>query len=145
MEQQRPTKEPNRRRQDNPSHANHVKSGENDFRIKATALDSIDGLLDALAKEMDSDFMEIGKSVSELFRAVCAAAAKLPSMKLSTDLITITRDDDGLMVRFLDKTLNAEYANKERRVSHTHHEEGYDPFDDFDSDDEEEGLLYDGD
>ena len=41
-----------------------------------------DRILDEVAKEMDRGYMEAGKTLAELFRAVATAAAKLPDLEL---------------------------------------------------------------
>ena len=143
--QRRPAIEQNRQGQHNPSHADHVKASNNESRMKAVALDSIDGLLDALTEEMDIDFMEIGKGVSDLFLAVCVAAAKLPFMELKTDLITIIRNEDGLEVQFKSKKVDSDGDRKDHGILRAGHDEEYNPFYGYDTDEDEEGLLYDGD
>ena len=143
--QRKPVKELNKQGQHNPSHADHVKASGNSYRMKAVALDSIDGLLDALTEEMDVDFMEIGKGVAELFRAVCVATAKLPFMELKTNLITIIRNEDGLEVQFKSSLLDSDGGRKDHGILRADHDEEYDPFYGYDTDDDEEGLLYDGD
>ena len=54
-----------------------------------------DRILDEMAKEMDRGYMEAGKTLAELFRAVATAAAKLPALELRTEMMTVKNGDDG--------------------------------------------------
>jgi len=53
-----------------------------------------------MAKEMDRGYMEAGKTLAELFRAVATAAAKLPDLELRTEMMTVKNDEDGLSIVF---------------------------------------------
>jgi hypothetical protein len=59
-----------------------------------------DRILDEMAKEMDRGYMEAGKTLAELFRAVATAAAKLPDLELRTEMMTVKNSDDGLSIVF---------------------------------------------
>ena len=103
---------------------------------KDPAMESINEILNDLEKKMDADFMETGKDLAVLFRAVCTAAAKLPDMELHTELMSVTNNDEGLTVVF-----SRENAEKGNRIRNDYKEF----FKGFEDDDEEEGMLYDGD
>ena len=91
--------------------------------------DVFDSLLDEMAKEMDRGFMDAGKTLAELFRAVATAAAKLPNLELHTDMITVCNDDSNLTVIF---------TPDEKKLPDLEDDE-------VDEEDEEEGQLYDAD
>ena len=97
------------------------------------ALEAIDDLLVEMAKMMDKEFMETGKDLAELYRAVCTAATKLPEMELNTDLMTVVNNENGLAVFF--NRVNAEHGDGAVK-----HPDGDDH--DYD-DDDEEGMIYD--
>ena len=102
-------------------------------------LEKLDKVLDELEQDMDKGFMETGRNLAELYRAVCTAALVLPKLDLSTDLMQVTNNEDGLTVFFDRSKVDRKHSRFE--------DCGYDDFEDedYDDDDEEEGLIYDGD
>lgn len=88
-----------------------------------------DSLLDEMAKEMDRGFMDAGKTLAELFRAVATAAAKLPNLELHTDMITVYSEDNDLTVIF---------SSDKKKLSDLEDDEA-------DEEEEEEDRIYDAD
>ena len=88
-----------------------------------------DSLLDEMAKEMDRGFMDAGKTLAELFRAVATAAAKLPNLELHTDMITVYSED---------KDLTGIFSSDEKKLTDLEDDEA-------DEEEEEEGRIYDAD
>lgn len=100
-------------------------------------LEYMDNILANLEEDMDKSFMETGRSLAELYRAVCTAALVLPDMELTTDLMKVSNSEDGLTVVFDRRSL---------KHSNNHFDDpGYDEYEDDIDDDDEEGMLYDGD
>ena len=150
-----------------------VKEGntvEENAMNKDYTMDEIDRALERMAKEMDEDFMRIGKELAELYRTICVAAASLPNMCLRGELMEVHNSDDGLMVVFHRDAAKAGHQNKDEDGADCHggcggygdhdgccgEHDDYDGHygcdDDYDADedfyddyDEEEDLLYDGD
>ena len=135
---------------------------------KEYTMDEIDLALERMAKEMDEDFMRIGKELAELYRTICVAAASLPNMCLRGELMEVHNSDDGLMVVFHRDAAKAGRQNKDEDEADCHGDccgygdygcDDHDDYDghygcddDYDADedfyddyDEEEDLLYDGD
>ena len=123
---------------------------------KDYTMDEIDLALERMAKEMDEDFMRIGKELAELYRTICVAAASLPNMCLRGELMEVHNSDDGLMVVFHRDAAKAGRQNKDEDGADCHGDccgygdygcdDDYDADEDFYDDyDEEENLLYDGD
>ena len=136
---------------------------------KDNAMDELDLALESMAKEMDEDFMRIGKEIADLYRTICVAAASLPNMCLRTELMEVHNSDDGLMVVFHRDAAEAGRQNNEKNETdgygccggcgdygdygdnddydgHYGCDDDYDADEDFYDDyDEEEDLLYDGD
>lgn len=143
----------------NPVKESSTVKGENAMN-KDYTMDEIDLALERMAKEMDEDFMRIGKELAELYRTICVAAASLPNMCLRGELMEVHNSDDGLMVVFHRDAAKAGHQNKDEDGADCHGGCGYhDDYDgrygcdgDYDADDdyyddydEEEDLLYDGD
>ena len=130
---------------------------------KEYTMDEIDLALESMAKEMDEDFMRIGKELAELYRTICVAAASLPNMCLRGELMEVHNSDDGLMVVFHRDAAKTGRQNKDEDEADCRggcgdygdqddYDEHYGCDDDYDADedfyddyDEEEDLLYDGD
>ena len=132
--QQKVSKEHGHGRQQEFTHRRDCMKPANCGADMNPALDAIDDLLIEMAKMMDKEFMETGKDLAELYRAVCTAAAKLPEMELNTELMTVVNDENGLAVFF--NRVNAVHGDGAVK-----HPDG----DDTDSadDDDEEGMIYD--
>ena len=80
--------------------------------------------LKKLEAEMDKGAADIAITISEMFRFMTLSAALLPNMELDTGIVRLKVDDNGVFFE----------------ISHPFRKQhdGYD-------DDEEEGLIYDGD
>ena len=123
--------------QSNQGHGqrNEMKTPKRETAEPRPAMDAVNDILTDLEKQMDKDFMETGKAVAELFRAVCTAAIKLPNMELHTELMCLTNDENGLAVFF-----NRDTADEGEHHLHDDFDDAFDGYDD-----EEEEMLYDGD
>ncbi len=149
----------------NPVKESSIVEEENAMN-KDYTMDEIDLALERMAKEMDEDFMRIGKELAELYRTICVAAASLPNMCLRGELMEVHNSDDGLMVVFHRDAAKAGRQNKDEADCHgccgDYGNYGCDDHDDYDGHygcdadydadedfyddyDEEEDLLYDGD
>lgn len=104
-------------------------------------MEKLDTILEQLAIEMDKDFMRAGKALAELYRAVCTAAAKLPTLELHTELMCVQNSDDELTVIF-----HRDAAEADMRDDDEDDDDDASDNDDYDlTDEEEEGMLYDAD
>ena len=88
--------EPRNSRHEQLVHERCIKEKSAEEQIKGV----FDRILDEMAKEMDRGYMEAGKTLAELFRAVATAAAKLPALELRTEMMTVKNGDDGLSILF---------------------------------------------
>lgn len=98
-------------------------------------------MLEAMEKQMHKNAEQIAHTVSDMFQLVCLMASMLPNMELDTGIMHLKTDDDGVFVE-INSAACREYAD-------------IDCFGNcvcdircglFGSDDDdEEGLLYDGD
>lgn len=105
--------------------------------IKEMEAPDLDVLLTDIEAEMDRGFMHSGKTLAELFRAVCSAAIKLPNLEIHTELMCVINEDDSMTVIFHRRAAECGPGNSRNGVA------GKDETDD--SDEDEEGLVYDGD
>lgn len=109
-------------------------------------------LTEELSKGIDLEGMGIGLVIADLFKTVSLAALRLPSMELYSDMICVVVDDDSITVSItgLNPESDADHSGKHGNVC-CHgcgcDDPGYeeDDRDPHDEDDEEEGLIYDGD
>ena len=110
----------------------------------------INDFLEHLEEQMNREFMQAGKTLAELYRAMCTAAAKLPNLELHTELMCVHNDEDGLTVIF--------HRDVAEGIASDPDDEGGDDDDDDEEGDggdyefgdyydfnEEEEMLYDGD
>ncbi len=98
--------------------------------VKSAAKPEKNNVLDEIGKAVDAHAVEIGVTVSDIFKFLTITAAVLPNMELELEMIRLKVDDSGIFVEIT-------------RPCHKCCEDCGD--DDFDEWDEEEGLLYDGD
>ena len=98
--------------------------------VKSAAKPEKNNVLDEIGKAVDAHAVEIGVTVSDIFKFLTITAAVLPNMELELEMIRLKVDDSGIFVEIT-------------RPCHKCCEDCDD--DDFDEWDEEEGLLYDGD
>ncbi len=106
-----------------------------DSRKNDPVMNEVDAILGHLAIEMDKDFMRVGKTLAELYRAVCTAAAKLPDLELHTELMCVVNNDDKLTVIFHRDAVEAGMHGLDEE----------DDDEDDEDDEDEEVKLYDGD
>ena len=103
-------------------------------------------IMDVLEKVIDCEAARIGLTVADIFKTLTRAAATLPDIELDTEFMHLTIDEDGI---FVDIPLPSEEkdAIEVKRSGKGNIDLGYDEYagDINDYDDEEEGLLYDGD
>ena len=106
--------------------------------------------LKKIEAEMDKRAADIAITVSDMFKFMAMTAAMLPNMELDTGLFRLKVDDDGIFFEIS----HSFRKRKERDVCEDCKDcEGCDGCgeepdnfgDKFDYDDDEEGLLYDGD
>lgn len=121
-------------------------------RSKAGEKTADELLTEELSKGIDLEGMGIGLVIADLFKTVSLAALRLPSMELYSDMICVVVDDDSITVSItgLNPESDADHSRKHGKVcchgrgcdDPGYEEDGRDP---QDEDDEEEGLIYDGD
>jgi hypothetical protein len=93
--------------------------------------------LKKIEAEMDKRAADIALTVSDMFKFMAMTAAMLPNMELDTGLFRLKVDDDGVFFE-----INHPFRkHKQRDISNdcSAEETG------GDYDDDEEGLIYDGD
>lgn len=93
--------------------------------------------LKKIVAEMDKRAADIAITVSDMFKFMAMTAAMLPNMELDTGLFRLKVDDDGVFFE-----INHPFRkHKQRDISNdcSAEETG------GDYDDDEEGLIYDGD
>ena len=102
--------------------------------VKSAAKPEKNHVLDEIGKAVDDHAVEIGVTVSDIFKFLTITAAVLPNMELELEMIHLKVDDSGIFVEIT-------------RPCHKRCEDcgDFSDDDDFDEWDEEEGLLYDGD
>ena len=88
--------------------------------------------LKQLSAEMDKDAAGIALTITEMYRFVMMTAAVLPKMELDTGTIRLKIDDSGIFFGIRHPS-----GTKRRRCTPHDFRES--------ADEEEEGLLYDGD
>ena len=113
----------------------------------------INDFLEHLEEQMNREFMQAGKTLAELYRAMCTAAAKLPNLELHTELMCVHNDEDGLTVIFHRDVAEGIASDPDDEADED--DESDDSNDDDDGGDyefgdyydfnEEEEMLYDGD
>lgn len=93
--------------------------------------------LKKIEAEMDKRAADIALTVSDMFKFMAMTSAMLPNMELDTGLFRLKIDDDGIFFE-----INHPFRKrKQRDISNDCSAE--EP--DGDYDDDEEGLIYDGD
>ena len=103
--------------------------------------------LKKIEAEMDKRAADIALTVSDIFKFMAMSAAMLPNMELDTGLFRLKVDDDGIFFEIS----HSFRKRKERDVCDVSEDcDGCDGCDGCgeepdDYDDDEEGLLYDGD
>lgn len=94
-------------------------------------------VLKLLESEMDKRAGDIAQTVTDMFRFMTMASAMLPNMELDVGTFRLKIDDDGVFfeIRYPD-----DFRKKIRKDSDSSEKmpENY-------ADDDEEGLIYDGD
>ena len=99
-------------------------------------------MLEAMEQQMHKNAEQIAHTVSDMFQLVCLMASMLPNMELDTGIMHLKTDDDGVFIE-INSSACREYAD-------------IDCFGNCvcndccglfgcDDEDDEEGLLYDGD
>ena len=96
--------------------------------------------LKKIEAEMDKRAADIALTVSDMFKFMAMSAAMLPNMELDTGIMRLKVDDGGVFFEINDPYRMRKTIRKDENCG----EEPDEAFDD-DCDDEEEGLLYDGD
>jgi hypothetical protein len=96
--------------------------------------------LNEIEAAMDKRAADIALTVSDMFKFMAMSAAMLPNMELDTGIMRLKIDDGGVFFEINDPYRMRKTIRKDENCG----EEPDEAFDD-DYDDEEEGLLYDGD
>ena len=112
---------------------NDMITGGADKRNKRDKLNEIEAAMDKRAAD-------IALTVSDMFKFMAMSAAMLPNMELDTGIMRLKIDDGGVFFEINDPYRMRKTIRKDENCG----EEPDEAFDD-DCDDEEEGLLYDGD
>lgn len=124
------------------------KSRRNDCKAGKNIADDL--LTEEMSQGIDIEAAGVGLVIADLFKTVSLAAAHLPNMELYSNMISVIADDDSITVSItgLNSEQESNCGNRCGKVS-CHGCCANDPSneeDDNDScDDEEEGLIYDGD
>lgn len=92
--------------------------------------------LNEIEAAMDKRAADIALTVSDMFKFMAMSAAILPNMELDTGIMRLKIDDGGVFFEINDPYRMRKTIRKDENY-------GEEPDNDFD--DEEEGLLYDGD
>lgn len=112
-----------------------------EYRFNGATRPNAEKELDRLKKletEMDKGAADIAITVSEMFRFMTLSAAMLPNMELDIGIVRLKVDDNGV---FFEINHLFRKKRKERKCCGKHDlREEYDGYDD-----DEEGLIYDGD
>ena len=90
--------------------------------------------LKEIATMLDKQAAGIAQTAMDMFRFMSLSASILPNMELDVGIFRLKRDDDGM---FFEITFPSDLRGK-------HHEDGKNTLPEND-DDDEEGLIYDGD
>ena len=123
----------------------------NGIKTEANTVDEM--LPEKLSQAIDFEVIGLGIVIADLFKMVSLAAAHLPNMELYSDMISVVVDEDSITVCVtgLKPESDASHCHKHGKAcfhgcndDSGYEEDDYDPHED-DVDDEEEGLIYDGD
>ncbi len=143
---------------DMPSHSHHYgrghgEDGRNNSRRNdgKAGKDIADDLLtEEMSQGIDVEAAGVGLVIADLFKTVSLAAAHLPNMELYSNMISVVVDDDSITVSIAGLNPEQEANNGDSHRKPCRHgccasdpgceEDDSDPYDD-----EEEGLIYDGD
>ena len=92
--------------------------------------------LKKIEAEMDKRAADIALTVSDMFKFMAMTAAMLPNMEMDTGLFRLKVDDGGIFFE-----INHPFRKRKHDISNDYSAEKLDG----DYDDDEEGLIYDGD
>lgn len=111
------------------------------YRYNGAAHPNSEKELDKLKKletKLDNGATDIAITISEMFRFMTLSAAILPNMELNAGFVRLKVDDDGI---FFEINHPIKKQNKSRKCCGKNDlREGYDGYNN-----DEEGLIYDGD
>lgn len=118
--------------------------------IKAEANTTDEMLPEELSRAIDFEVMGLGLVIADLFKTVSLAAAHLPNMELYSDMISVVVDEDSITVCVTGLKPESHNSNERKHGKVCCHGCNDDPGNDEDDynpndDDDEEGLIYDGD
>lgn len=111
------------------------------YRYNGAARPNAEKELDKLKKletEMDKGVADIAITISEMFRFITLSAAILPNMELDAGIVRLKVDDNGIFFE-VNHPFRKQRKNRKYCTPHDFREE-YDG-----NDEDEEGLIYDGD
>ena len=123
-------------------------SRRNDGKAGKSIADDL--LTEEMSQGIDIEAAGVGLVIADLFKTVSLAAAHLPNMELYSDMISVVVDDDSITVSIAGLNPESETSCDSRRGKTRCHgccanDPGHEVDDDNLYDDEEEGLIYDGD
>lgn len=123
-------------------------SRRNDSKAAENIADDL--LTEELSQKIDIEAAGIGLIIADLFKTVSLAAAHLPNMELYSDMINVVVDDDSITVSIMGLNPEQETNHGDSREKVCCHgccanDPGYEEDDNNLYDDDEEGLIYDGD
>ncbi len=95
--------------------------------------------LTKIEAEMDKSAADIALTISDIFKFMAMSAAIIPNMELDTGMMRLKVDDDGIFFE-----INHPFRKRKQRDI-CEDCDGCTDEPDGDYDDDEEGLLYDGD
>lgn len=93
-------------------------------------------VMQEIEKQMDKSAAGIAQTVMDMFRFMSLSSSMLPNMELDVGIFCMKLDDEGV---FFEITFPSDLRGKRK-----HHEDGKNTLPE-NNDDEEEGLIYDGD
>ncbi len=99
--------------------------------------------LNEIEAAMDKRAADIALTISDMFKFMAMSAAMLPNMELDTGIMRVKIDDGGVFFEINDPYRMRKTICKDTNCAEKPDNDFDDDCDDFD--DDEEGLLYDGD
>ena len=85
---------------------------------------------------LDKQAAGVAQTVTDMFKFMSLTAAVLPNMELDTGIFHLKVDDDGILFEI-------NHPFRKEKQGDTYEDDSEEPDNDYD--DDEEGLLYDGD
>ncbi|MBR2086613.1 MAG: hypothetical protein IJ906_05675 [Oscillospiraceae bacterium] len=133
----------------NRSKARHISVEDckrlNDMIVGGAVKQGKSDKLNEIEAAMDKRAADIALTISDMFKFMAMSAAILPNMELDTGIMRLKVDDGGVFFEINDP-YRMRKAKRDSECFGKEPDDDTDDLDDFDGcDDDEEGLLYDGD